>query len=390
MSSNTSSGSLQGWNDLCEDVCEDEEPVFKNRPSLLIGNGFSINIWSKFNYKYLYEEARNNFLTPEDKSLFDNLRTVNFEDVLKILALMKNRASTHHCQSLCLSIEDNERSIRNALIKTIRDVHIPSINFPECKSRSICEKLMKYNSIYYTNYDLLIYWSVMRYTDEQTSDRSMILSKFFDFFWKNPFDLGDTEIRKPEERSGIYYLHGGLHLYEKFFRESGEISDSLELLPQQTPANLSHQDFSGTQVSSDGGFQCFLGKTYKRTNDGRNILELFDNYSLDEIPLFISEGRYQDKFRSIRQSNYLKFLFQRFKNDTNPLVILGHKLGDSDKHIANAIKVDKNRHVAISVNNHGNINEKKKRFTQALQGMKNLHFFDAATHPLLGANLRVG
>ena len=391
MSSNTSSDSLQGWNDLREEVLCKGEPVFKNRPSLLIGNGFSINIWSDFKYTSLYEKAEARFIQ-EHKKLFDRLETNNFEVVLSKLA--EEKATRQASNQDLISLEKSEQVIRNALIQAIRDVHIPSTNFYTI-SNIVSDELINYNSIYYTNYDLLIYWSVMYDTDvsrPQGTSRSTI----FDFFWNNPFNPRCTNIYNPEERSGIYYLHGGLHLYEKIFRKSGEISDSRELLPQQTPANLSHQDFSGTQVSSDGGSQSFRRETYKRINDGTNILDLFDNYSLDEIPLFISEGGYLDKLRSIHQSDYLKFLFECFKNDTKPLVILGHSLADNDKHIADAIiKGDKNRYVAISINtsrnsNNSNINEKINRFKQVLQGMKNLHFFDAATHPLLVDDLQVG
>jgi hypothetical protein len=49
---------------------------------LLIGNGFSINIWKDFNYSSLYDNQVNS-LEIEGNRLFDELRTTNFEYVLE-------------------------------------------------------------------------------------------------------------------------------------------------------------------------------------------------------------------------------------------------------------------------------------------------------------------
>ena len=57
--------------------------------NLLIGNGFSINIWKKFGYGTLFELAQSDKvdeqLSEESLALFDKLRSSNFEDVLRVL-----------------------------------------------------------------------------------------------------------------------------------------------------------------------------------------------------------------------------------------------------------------------------------------------------------------
>jgi len=47
-------------------------------PTLLIGNGLSINTWRKFAYSQLVEHAA---LVPAAAQLFSDLGTVNFEEV---------------------------------------------------------------------------------------------------------------------------------------------------------------------------------------------------------------------------------------------------------------------------------------------------------------------
>ncbi|MYI87834.1 MAG: DUF4917 family protein [Synechococcus sp. SB0672_bin_10] len=118
-------------------------------------------------------------------------------------------------------------------------------------------------SIYYINYDLLIYWCMMTHIEEYHENH------FFDFFWENPFNSSNVEISNKKNRSGVYFLHGGLHLYRNI-----------------------------------------LGRTYKQTSMGIDILALFgDNHDTGAIPLFISEGTYHHKLQSIYQSDYLSLCF---------------------------------------------------------------------------------
>jgi hypothetical protein len=77
---NTSTNeSLKKWDNL---------PT-KEFKSLLLGNGFSINIWEKFNYDSLLELAKREScdrkLPDEVVNLFTDLGSSNFEDVLRIL-----------------------------------------------------------------------------------------------------------------------------------------------------------------------------------------------------------------------------------------------------------------------------------------------------------------
>ena len=56
-----------------------------NWKSLLLGNGFSMNIWERFDYNSLYEVAQSQdietTLSQESIALFDHIDSSNFEDV---------------------------------------------------------------------------------------------------------------------------------------------------------------------------------------------------------------------------------------------------------------------------------------------------------------------
>lgn len=303
---------------------------------LLVGNGFSQNIWRKFAYPSLYDIASKEegaYLTDQDKSLFERFRTRNFEAVLSALATSKAVANALGQDQDVL--KERERSIRAALIKAVHAIHIPWLDIEEEIFDLVCSELLQYSSVYSTNYDLLIYWSMMRDLDE-----------FRDYLWGQEFDIADTEVWG--KKTKVHFLHGGLHLYRR---------------PN--------------------------GQTLKRQATGnRNLLDLFATPFKGAVPLFISEGSAQEKLASIYRSDYLSFVFSCLANDYEPMVIFGHALGDSDQHIVDAIGRHRGRDVAISIRSGGSIRKRKAEIIKALPDVR-VHFFDAATHPLGSPDLRI-
>ncbi|WP_144496043.1 DUF4917 family protein, partial [Bacillus thuringiensis] len=58
--------------------------------NLLLGNGFSTNVWSAYSYRSLYEYSLQHKIEPvlcsKVQAIFKELQTNNFEEVLKALA----------------------------------------------------------------------------------------------------------------------------------------------------------------------------------------------------------------------------------------------------------------------------------------------------------------
>ena len=194
--------------------------------------------------------------------------------------------------------------------------------------------MLEYNFIFTTNYDLLVYWSILQ--DE---------SCFCDYFWQqdHSFDLGD--IRPYNNKAGkILYLHGALHL------------ESL-----------------------------LDGTVRKRVNDGRDLLEQFGNpNNSNAVPLVVTEGNSHQKLQSILKSAYLSFAFSNFSSSTTPLVIFGHSLSPEDSHIVDALNQNP-RTVAISILPGGNTRNQKRNYRSKLcelEKTRRILFFDSKTHPL--------
>jgi hypothetical protein len=215
--------------------------------------------------------------------------------------------------------------------------------------------LADYEYVYSTNYDLLLYWSMM--TDRE---------KFKDFIWTRDidegkcfFDLADTDLWHDPRNSvtKVLYIHGGLHLYKQ---------------PD--------------------------GRTFKKLASGNcDLLDLFDVKN-DAIPLFISEGTSKTKLSSISRSDYLSFAYGRFARHRGSLVVFGHSLtSEYDQHLIDAIRkwkrydqkrmkfqqVPERRVIAISVlpqSDSHTIIQFKSRLGREL-GDYNVRFFDAKTNP---------
>jgi hypothetical protein len=323
---------LPGWDDTKKKY---------NWSGLLVGNGASQAVWSRFGYASLYETALqtdlDHSLSDADQRLFDAMGTKNFEAVLGALAVAK-MVGLALDQPIEL-IEERYESTRQALVSAVHIVHIPWMRLSSAAKEAIRNEMLNYDTVFSTNYDLLTYWAIMYESGDG----------FKDYFWSEQFDVSDVEIW--DKCTKVLYLHGGLHLYR---------------LP--------------------------YGATFKRSAAlGRNLLDLFGTpYKNGALPLFISEGKSEDKLRSIYNSDYLSFSFSQFARYPGPMVIFGQGLHESDSHIVAAMQSWGHRPIAISMRS-GDDKEIMARKASLLKTLPkaNLCFFDASTHPLGSPDLRI-
>lgn len=314
---------------------------------LLVGNGASRAVWDRFAYDSLYKKAMSGDvahpLGQADQAIFQALGTENFEAIMAGLKL-----SGQVCAALAIAapvIDQRYKAIQMALIEAVHAVHIPWGLVQAASVKKIRNALLPYDFVYSTNYDLLIYWAMM---DEPKA------AGFTDYFWGGEcaFDLADTEVWPKVTK--VLFIHGAIHIYR--------LSNGVTI----------------KKVGADSG----------------NLLSTFgEPYKGVDVPLFIAEGDAADKQRSIRRSEYLSFAFSKFSEHHGPLVVFGHGLGNSDQHLVNAMTHWSQATVpaiAISLmpDTPKNIVARKAELQKALPKM-NLSYYDATTHPLGDAALKV-
>lgn len=312
---------------------------------ILVGNGASRAVADSFAYSSLYDTASGTGiahpLQAHEQSIFAALKTKNFEQVLSALGI-----STMVGHAFGIDVAEIETSydrIRAALVEAVHAVHVPHASVPIETLTAVRVALLTYDFVYSTNYDLLIYWSIMENPAE-----------FRDYFFSGMhFDIGNTEVWSKATK--VLYLHGGLHLY---------------------------RTYNGATVKRQAGAW-------------GNLLDDFGSPIPDvpeAVPLFISEGASADKLRSIFTSDYLAFAYNQFSRQSGPLVIFGQSLEEQyDQHLISAIQGGSNRILGVGIHPASlgakSVAEIKAHWFTKFPNFE-LHFFDSTTHPLGNAALQ--
>lgn len=317
--------------------------------NLLLGNGFSCNIWANYSYTSLLTFSQEKMIEPILKEsvlkIFNDLKTTNFEEVLKALlttALVKE--SLGESTEQVLQLYD---IVRKNLFNTVHSTHIP---FSKLKKEIIGRELTNFRKVFTTCYDLIPYWSVFN---------TISSSRQVDFFWRNnTFDSRDVKIFYPARVTAFYYLHGALHL----------------------------------QTNLNAG-------THKLLGASDNLPEI-DSYKFTELntvlPLFITEGTSEYKVSKIESNGYLNFCYKELSKIKNGLVIIGQGLDPTyDQHLVDAIVANKKlTNVAISIYSALDQDEKERvakffeaRLLRSTPQLK-LFFFESESHPLCSKDVR--
>ena len=135
---------------------------------LLLGNGFSMAYDSEiFSYNALHEFISK--LEDEDLCIIlDVIETKNFEVIMRQLdtfaALIQAMGGD---ADLKLRVESASQKLRDSLLDAVKALHPEHVfTVPEEESAACCKFLTTFletgGSIFSTNYDLLLYWILMR------------------------------------------------------------------------------------------------------------------------------------------------------------------------------------------------------------------------------------
>lgn len=331
---------------------------------IIVGNGASLSVWPHFKYESLYSIAKKErYLDDTSDDIFSMLDTKDFERVLGTLRVTVSINA--HLGLETSRLEDMYRTVRKALGRAVSKIHIPWDERLKKQLQLIRSEILKYDAVFSTNYDLILYWALLSEND---------FSGFTDFFWRKvtiregeetflAFDPGPPA--NADGMTKVFYLHGGLHLY---------------VLPNGKTAKYTRQTISG--VSTQTLIDAFL--RYAMGEGGKDIGD-------EPVPLLVTGGDAMDKLQVISSSDYLWFAYDTLVNWRRPIVIFGHSLRESDDHIVNAVASDKERALAISVfpGTEEEVERQIAEYRRRLVGHKKLRFFDATTHPLGDPSLRV-
>lgn len=287
-----------------DDVLESIESN-SNRPfHLLLGNGFSM----AYDHEIFSYDALNEFVANIDddllSTLFEIVNTKNFEQVMQQLdnfyELIEALGSDPQLKD---KVEEASQRLKGSLVEAVGTLHpehvfeVPQHQNDACAS-FLSTFLDSEGSMYTTNYDLLLYWVLMRNDVLDSVDG-------FGRERLNPGeDLPEDEIEYSELRWGkhkgeqdIFYLHGTLPIFD-----------------------------TGVEI-------------VKEVYDSRNYLleNVRERMERKEYPIFVTAGDAQEKLEHIMHNRYLTHCYESLCNIRGSLVTFGFNFGEYDEHIIEAI-----------------------------------------------------
>jgi len=288
-----------------------------NLKHVLLGNGFSISLKPDiFSYSSLFEECqKQGCISVGAMNVFKKFETKDFEIVIKALNdTYRVLGSYKDKGKLLLQLKKDAKAIKKALVELLSLKH-PSnpSKINDSQYNSCIEFLSNFERIYTLNYDLLLYWVIMKALETGKK-------RYDDGFRHENNEEYVTWCPEEAEGQNIYYLHGALHLYD-----------------------------IGPEIKKF---------TWKRTGITlmKQVKSELDN---DNFPLFVAEGTSEEKMTKINHSQYLGKNIRSFAKIGGSLFVFGHALASNDDHYLSLIAKNKIEKLFVSLYDDGTTKNKE-------------------------------
>ncbi|MBN2483909.1 MAG: DUF4917 family protein [Candidatus Omnitrophica bacterium] len=323
----------------------------KREKHLLLGNGFSQAYDSKiFSYNALSDfvaETEDELL----QKLFNVINTTNFETVMSHLDIFYKLALEFlEDKKLAKKILKAKGSLKDNLINAISELHPEHVfKIPEKASRKCATFLGEYlyngGNVFTTNYDLLLYWVLMKNKDELENicdgfGKEYIEKDEYDPDFESEF--GDLEWGPNQADQHIYYVHGALHIFD-----------------------------TGVSIEKEIYEEDYLLTNIKKRIDKK------------EYPVFVTAGDGKQKLAHILHNPYLDYCYKQLSTITGSLVAFGFGFGKYDSHIVEAInkaaKQKKDRLWSIYIGVYSKKDEKYITSIASKLKCKKVYLFDSKT-----------
>ena len=275
----------------------------KRRPfHLLLGNGFSMAYDSDiFSYNALHDFIQNSH-DPALKTILGVIETKNFEVIMQQLDTCAALVDAFGGDpALRQRIEDASAKLKTSLLSAVRALHPEHVfTVPQAQSEACAAFLTTFldtdGHLYSTNYDLLLYWVLMRNSVVRHVDG-------FGREVENPDDLPDDYIwsdlmwGKHRDDQNVFYLHGALPFFDNGIAVIKEEYDEYNYLLQKISARMESTEY----------------------------------------PIFVTAGDGRQKLTHIMHNHYLAHSYESLCTTEGSLVTFGFNFGDYDEHIIDAI-----------------------------------------------------
>ena len=198
-------------------------------------------------------------------------------------------------------------SLREILANVIASNHPERSNDISDDQFSSCRVFLnKFITTYTLNYDLLLYWTLMK------DDVDGLNLKCDDGF-RQPDGGPEDYVIWDFSGSGsqnIFYMHGALHIFD-----------------------------AGAEVQK-----------YTWSNTGIALIDqIREALEADRYPIYVSEGTSPSKLDRVMHSSYLIRGYRSLSQISGSLFIFGHSLQSSDEHVLKCVEKSRVKNVFVSI-----------------------------------------
>ena len=292
---------LEMFDDVITSIRKDPRRQFH----LLLGNGFSVAYDPDiFSYNALHDFIKN--LKDKDLSrILQIVETQNFEVIMQYLdnfAVLVDAFGGD--PNLKKRVEAASDKLKKSLLDAVKAMHPEHVfKVPEDQSKACARFLQHFlnttGNIYSTNYDLLLYWVLMRNGELKHIDGCgrELENDTGEYIALEDQEWSELAWGKSRSEQNVFYLHGALPFFD-------------------TGVAVVKEEYDV--------FNYLLHNISLRMEKG-------------EYPIFVTAGNGQQKLNHITHNQYLTYCFDSFCQMGGSLVTFGFSFGPNDEHIITAI-----------------------------------------------------
>ena len=338
---------LESFDDVLASIKKNPEREFH----LLLGNGFSVSYDPKiFSYNALHDFVKK--LDDKDLStILSVIETRNFEVIMQYLDHFSALLDAFGVDPMLKKrVDAASAKLKKSLLDAVKALHPEHVfKVPEDQSKACAAFLQTFvatgGSIFSTNYDLLLYWVLMRNNLFEHIDGCgrELMNDTGEYMKPEDQIWSDLIWGKHRTKQNVFYLHGALPFFD----------NGVEVVKEEYTV-----------------YNYLLENISARMENG-------------EYPIFVTAGDGQQKLKHIAHNQYLTFCYDRFSRAEGSLVTFGFGFGPYDEHIIDAInkaskRMPPNKLWSLYI---GVYSDKDKEYIEQIEGKFRckVHIYDAKT-----------
>lgn len=338
---------LESFDDVLASIKKNPKREFH----LLLGNGFSVAYDPKiFSYNALHDFVKR--LDDKDLStILSVIETRNFEVIMQYLDHFSALLDAFGADpALRKRVDAASTKLKTSLLDAVKALHPEHVfKVPEDQNKACAAFLQTFvatgGNIFSTNYDLLLYWVLMRNSlfDHVDGCGRELLNGTGEYMEPEEQIWSDLIWGKHRSKQNVFYLHGAL----PFFDNGVEVVKEEYTIYNHLLKNISARMEKG------------------------------------EYPIFVTAGDGQNKLKRITHNQYLTYCYDTFSQAEGSLVTFGFGFGPYDEHIIEAINKAAKRKPPQKLFSLyiGVYSDEDKKYIEQIEGKFRckVHIFDAKT-----------